>query len=226
MLLLNGLFPFAAALADASRARPGSVEHLGEVDLLADSTVGSKVVASPPVPKPNPNNKDAPVDGLDGRPKVGPFVEKNKPIAVVEDLTSGGNVVSDDVEGDKSSKGELDGWAVPETDYVMDDRPHDKASKKGPTGLEGGISEKERARKEKQEKGEAPQPKIPQKVLEKENPNTDSDSKHNGKSTEEHADQDAEGKFKPLEVSALVRSLFIAVLARMIALRPLQLLFD
>lgn len=212
LLLLTLSLPFSAAVADASRAKPGSVEQLGEpaVPKAGDASTASKTLASPPVPKPgDPNNKDAPVDGLDGRPKIGPFVDKKKPIAVVEDLTVGGKPISQDLV--KGGKDKLDGWLVPEPDSVMEDRPHDDATKKGPTGLEGGISEKDRERKEKEEKGEAPEPKVPARYPEKadagSSPGDYIDPKKYGnkdkekeKQKEEDAKKDTEGKFKPLEV--------------------------
>lgn len=210
-LILLFALPFASAVATA--APPGSVQHLSDEKL-------AKSPATPPVPKPvDTSNKDAPVDGLDGKPKVGPFVEKpKKPIAAVEDLTSGGKPISEDlVKGDKDK---MDGWAIPDQDSVMGDRGDRDDAKKGPTGTEGGISEKERERKAKEDKGDySSEPKIPwaqqrekerQKAKEmKETMHSDtkgeakageSKSKTGDKQKDQDAKKDTEGAFKPLEV--------------------------
>ncbi|KAF2398293.1 UPF0016-domain-containing protein [Trichodelitschia bisporula] len=95
--------------------------------------------------------KDAPVDGLDGKPHAGPFVGsegKKKPSNAVEDL--GG--VKKPVAGSSRERVLKDKWEVPPHDIpdsVMDDRDRD-APKRGPTGTEGGVSEKDRDRKAKE----------------------------------------------------------------------------
>lgn len=211
-LILLLALPFAAA-HEGTRATPGSVQH------LADDKI-SKTLASPPVPKPvDASNKDAPVDGLDGKPKVGPFIEKpKKPIAAVEDLTSGGRPISEDLV--KGNRDKMDGWAVPDQDSVMADRGDRDDSKKGPTGTEGGISEKERERKAKEEMGDySSEPKVPwaqQKEKEKQKAKEmketmqgdsavegkagESKSKSADKQKDQDAKKDTEGTFKPLEV--------------------------
>lgn len=78
--------------------------------------------------------KDAPVDGLDGKPHSGPFVDgsaepakrKTKEVVV------------------KSGEKKKD--TITEEDGVMNDKNR-QAPKKGTTGVEGGVSEKERDRK-------------------------------------------------------------------------------
>ena len=75
--------------------------------------------------KSDPGTKDAPVDGADGKPHAGPFVD---PI---------------DAETPSKSTKEATGSKqkpVPE-DGVMND-PHREAPKKGTTGTEGGVTEK------------------------------------------------------------------------------------
>jgi hypothetical protein len=94
-------------------------------------------------------NKDAPVDGKDGRPHEGPFVEteaergrKKAKASGDDELPSvGKKPAPKDVAGSDGL-----GHALPETnDGVMDD-PARVAPKEGTTGTEGGISEKSRER--------------------------------------------------------------------------------
>jgi hypothetical protein len=89
--------------------------------------------------------KDAPVDGKDGKPHAGPFVgtekEAKKPKSSSEDgeLVVGKEDVSDLVKAD--------GIKIPQVnDGVMDD-PNRELPKVGTTGTEGGVSEKDKARK-------------------------------------------------------------------------------
>ncbi|KAF1352457.1 hypothetical protein BDV97DRAFT_349502 [Delphinella strobiligena] len=99
--------------------------------------------------KPGVGTKDAPVDGLDGKPHAGPFVDiappekaKEKPLAAVEDLDK-------PVPTSLKKLQQAGGFSseVPEkNDGVMDDRNRE-APKKGTTGTEGGVSE--RTRKDK-----------------------------------------------------------------------------
>ncbi|KAH8661858.1 hypothetical protein BX600DRAFT_437295 [Xylariales sp. PMI_506] len=92
--------------------------------------------------------KDAPVDGKDGKPHDGPFVDPKtksdksdstnpeKKLAIVEDLAT------------DSSAFQAHGKDVTDIrdDSVMDD-PHRQPPKEGTTGTEGGVSEKDKARK-------------------------------------------------------------------------------
>lgn len=135
-LLLLLLPSLAASLAIDSKAKPGSVAQ------LADGDAATAVLPTRPVV----GTKDAPVDGLDGKPHAGPFVEsgKKKLPATVEDLGAGSGSLSDDLGAIAQKKKFDDGWAVPEReDSVMDDRVGEKP-RKGPTGTEGGVSEKDR----------------------------------------------------------------------------------
>ena len=94
--------------------------------------------------------KNAPVDGLDGKPHAGPWVavdsnpKKKKPVAGGEDI---GPKIPDSVarlekEGYGAHSSEQ-GWnLIPDkNDGVMDDANR-LAPKKGTTGTEGGVSEK------------------------------------------------------------------------------------
>ena len=77
--------------------------------------------------KQDQGTKDAPVDGADGKPHAGPFVE------AVENLQSKKEPKTDSASKDKSTV----------EDGVMND-PHRALPKKGTTGTEGGVTEKSR----------------------------------------------------------------------------------
>lgn len=143
-----------SSLAAGSRAKPGSVQQLAEGasdSYHAVDSVGAG--AGSPASKADVGTKDAPVDGLDGKPHAGPFVEssKKKP-AVVEDIEG--------VEsGSKEAKEKVlkDTWTIPEPDGVMDDIS-DRAAVKGPTGTEGGVSQKDKERLGKPLEEKVPDP--------------------------------------------------------------------
>ena len=100
--------------------------------------------------------KDAPVDGKDGRPHEGPFVEtaaererkKAKDSGEENRGTSGANKKPAPKDMTKGVS-HTEGWDshMPESnDGVMDD-PHRSGPKEGTRGTEGGISEKSRDKK-------------------------------------------------------------------------------
>ena len=146
-----------------------------EVVALADGKKLSSSTESPATPPSKPaidgvGTKDAPVDGKDGRPHLGPFVETSaerdrkkakesgdeaKVSKPLPSAISGGGAPSEDVRN------------MPETnDGVMDD-PNRTGPKEGTRGTEGGISEKNKDRKEgqadvgKSEKKPDPPKEIP-----------------------------------------------------------------
>ena len=97
--------------------------------------------------------KDAPVDGLDGKPHAGPWVEagtekdkkKSEDEADQTVLISSGKKPGPKPLAD--TKPVINDAAIPEVnDGVMDD-PNRASPKKGTTGTEGGVSEKDRDRK-------------------------------------------------------------------------------
>ena len=94
-------------------------------------------------PKPagdGPGTKDAPVDGKDGRPHLGPFIETG-----AERDRKKAKEAGEDVASIKPPPVDLPAGApkdTPETnDGVMDD-PHRTGPKEGTRGTEGGITEK------------------------------------------------------------------------------------
>jgi Ca2+/H+ antiporter, TMEM165/GDT1 family len=88
--------------------------------------------------------KDAPVDGKDGKPHAGPFVGSEK------DQKPKTGSLDGELVGGKVDGSELvipDGSKIPQVnDGVMDD-PNRQIPKQGTTGTEGGVSEKDKARK-------------------------------------------------------------------------------
>ncbi len=98
-----------------------------------------------PTSKADIGTKDAPVDGLDGKPHAGPFVDsekdRKKPKAASED----GELVTK--KPTPTDTPMVDGKPIPEVnDGVMND-PSRELPKQGTTGTAGGVSEKDQARK-------------------------------------------------------------------------------
>lgn len=114
--------------------------------------------------------KDAPVDGKDGRPHAGPFVET----AAARDRKKAKENGKSDVPTARKKprpkdkiKGESheSGWntAIPESnDGVMDD-PSRRGPKEGTRGTEGGISEKTRDKKLQENQDGVASEKVPEK---------------------------------------------------------------
>lgn len=90
--------------------------------------------------------KDAPVDGVDGRPHEGPFVEAENLRTTVSDSKKD----LPPLEGRPRDPTIIDGIKIPETnDGVMND-PNRAGPKEGTTGTSGGVSEKDQVRKAKE----------------------------------------------------------------------------
>ncbi|KAF1999668.1 UPF0016-domain-containing protein [Amniculicola lignicola CBS 123094] len=145
LLLLPTLQAFAATIAvdpDEQQVARAVVPEYSDINTLPAATGTPAFKAT----------KDAPVDGLDGKPHEGPFLGDDKPSlvqnekapAVVEDLAPGASreAISPSLQMTKEE------WAAlgAEADGVMDDK--NRASPQGNTGTEGGVSEKEKTRKE------------------------------------------------------------------------------
>jgi hypothetical protein len=193
-LLLLLLPSLAASLAIDSKAKPGSVAQ------LADGDAATAILPT----RPDVGTKDAPVDGLDGKPHAGPFVEsgKKKPPAAVEDLGAGSGSLSDDLGAIGQKKKFDDGWAVPEReDSVMDDRVGEKPNK-GPKGTEGGVSEKDRL---KLQAGEAKSGELKKPEQPKEAPPLPAGADEKvvkGKNKEKSGKKEAGGEEKPKQKGA------------------------
>ena len=108
--------------------------------------------------------KDAPVDGKDGRPHLGPFVETSAERDRKKAKESGDEKPKPpSKEGSKGASSE-DGWKMPETnDGVMDD-PNRTGPKEGTRGTEGGISEKTKEGKEEKKGDSEKKPDPPKEI--------------------------------------------------------------
>jgi hypothetical protein len=153
LLLLPAL---AASLAVDTKGKAGSVEQ------LADSPDSRQIDSIIPT-KPDKGTKDAPVDGLDGKPHAGPFVydtkDRKKLEPKVEDLAS--SKFSDEIY-----KARDEGWEIPDrVDSVMTDREGERKGKSSVDGTEGGVSEKDRKKAESGSDKEEKRPAGPKEVL-------------------------------------------------------------
>ncbi|KAF4583112.1 Transmembrane protein [Ophiocordyceps camponoti-floridani] len=136
-LLLLLLLPLlVSSLAGSLKPEPATVSH-------------ARVEPRHYVP-----TKEAPVDGRDGKPHTGPFVEK----------TDSDRTGLPPLRGRPEDPTVVDGIKIPKSnDGVMFDRNRERPLE-GTTGTEGGVSEKDKARKEKEgQTGERTvgQPKSP-----------------------------------------------------------------
>ncbi|KAK3941905.1 putative transmembrane protein pft27 protein [Diplogelasinospora grovesii] len=162
---------------------------------IADSSTSAK--------KYDVGTKDAPVDGKDGKPHEGPFVD-------YEPKSSDPTKELPTMKGRPVDPTVIDGKKIPESnDGVMDDKNR-PGPKQGTTGTGGGVSEKDKERKKKEgttgEKVEnRPQtpkeaPPLPhsdqEKILrEKEGKDSKDKSKSSGKASE-----DVSGLEKPSDL--------------------------
>lgn len=153
------LFLFSSlAVAASIDTKPGSVQHL-----QSDKNLPSKKpdLAAAPDARPGVGTKDAPVDGLDGKPHAGPFVDstKKKNPQQVEDIPANSGIIS------KENKEKVlsDTFDTPEDDGVMSD-VSDRGQPTGPTGTEGGVTQKDREKKEKGAAGQEKRPEAPKEA--------------------------------------------------------------
>lgn len=144
---LSPLLVFAApgtSSSDLSRER-APLESNGGGSPTATIPLGQ--LSLKPTSKVDVGTKDAPVDGKDGKPHAGPFVEYEKDRKKQASTTEDGELVTNKPTTLKDAPGELDGKPIPEVnDGVMND-PSRELPKQGTTGTEGGVSEKDKARK-------------------------------------------------------------------------------
>ncbi|EHK42923.1 hypothetical protein TRIATDRAFT_131026 [Trichoderma atroviride IMI 206040] len=119
--------PAAAAVANSERDTiPGDV---------ADAAILNGRLGVP--------TKDAPVDGKDGKPHLGPFVETDGKVST----ETKGESDLPTLKGRPKDPTVVDGKKIPESnDGVMFDKNREKPQD-GTTGTEGGVSEKDKARK-------------------------------------------------------------------------------
>ncbi|KAH6874923.1 hypothetical protein B0T10DRAFT_200251 [Thelonectria olida] len=150
--------------------------------------------------------KDAPVDGKDGKPHLGPFVD-----------TDGTKRGSDStqkslppLDGRPDDPTVVDGKRIPESnDGVMFDKNRDYAAQ-GKTGLEGGMTEKSKARKAEEDrtgekvvtqppppKEQPPLPHSEEKKIQTAKGNAEDEDTSTMKSSEKTTDADYTGLDKP-----------------------------
>lgn len=134
--LLSLVFLLLTVTVLASALQPGTPSDSQEPRLLPrDPPVDRDSSSSQRPNKQDIGTKDAPVDGADGKPHKGPFVEyeqsRKKSSAFID--------TEKPIRQDRSRKLAEDG--------VMNDRNRD-SPKKGTTGTERGVSEKSREREE------------------------------------------------------------------------------
>ncbi|KAI2816695.1 hypothetical protein CBS115989_6623 [Aspergillus niger] len=138
-LLLFLLPALPVALTDPSSADNGAKDSLlAEREALTPNAVEIDAAAAP---KPAKGTLDAPIDGKDGRPHAGPWVETS----AERDRKKTGSTTLSEEKAKTDPKAEQlgpDGNPIPySNDGVMDD-PHRTGPKEGTRGTEGGVSEK------------------------------------------------------------------------------------
>ncbi|KAG9229873.1 putative GCR1-dependent translation factor 1 [Amylocarpus encephaloides] len=158
-LLLLLLPSLAAAISPAAQENIGGTgtKNTPAVDAKVDPKATS-VVDLNSKPKFEIGTKDAPVDGKDGKPHAGPWVgtekdpkkDQKKDAKKSSETKEEAELVLAPGKTDTKKLKNPDGTKIPEVnDGVMDD-PHRQPPKEGTTGTEGGVSEKDKARKAKE----------------------------------------------------------------------------
>lgn len=133
-----------ASLVTSSLLRPRGLVSGGAIEVkatLTDDKTTKPTTSLPAKPADGIGTKDAPVDGKDGKPHSGPFVETS-----AERDRKKAKEAGDDVDVKKPAPKVIPSGApkdnLPESnDGVMDD-PNRKGPKDGTRGTEGGITEK------------------------------------------------------------------------------------
>ncbi|KAI9800729.1 MAG: hypothetical protein M1833_003145 [Piccolia ochrophora] len=147
VLLLFSTFMSAFALtatesaSAVERADPPTAREEAPSELPSNLLTPAKNAKS----KAELGTKDAPVDGQDGKPHAGPWVESGSASPDEKKPQAGGD--EEPLINKKPKPRPLADPVIPEVnDGVMDD-PHRESPKKGTTGTEGGVTEKDRDRK-------------------------------------------------------------------------------
>ncbi|KAH8908244.1 UPF0016-domain-containing protein [Coniochaeta sp. PMI_546] len=141
LLLIPSLAASVALASSSSDARDARADtDIGAAAAFQESTNSGSTTGK----KYDVGTKDAPVDGKDGRPHEGPFVE-------IENLRKGetGESKKDrpPLKDRPNDPTMVDGQKIPESnDGVMFDKDRPKP-KEGTTGTAGGVSEKDKTRK-------------------------------------------------------------------------------
>lgn len=134
-LLLLLLPAFATALGDP-------IGDARDLDTSAIIAAGEAAGIVDPSDRRETPTKDAPVDGKDGKPHLGPFVGS--------DSTGNGDQGLPPLKGRPDDYTVVDGKKIPKTnDGVMFDKNRDRPQE-GTTGTEGGVTQKDKTRKERE----------------------------------------------------------------------------
>lgn len=142
------VLPSLALVTSALDSRPAKDAHAAGVDGASPQAPLDSTLT--PSKKYEVGTKDAPVDGKDGMPHEGPFVtlDKGRKKTDTNEVPE-----SNPLSTTKEKPAEpivIDGKEIPESnDGVMDD-PNRLPPKQGTTGTEGGVSQKDKAKKAKE----------------------------------------------------------------------------
>ncbi|KAI0118195.1 hypothetical protein GGR51DRAFT_206660 [Nemania sp. FL0031] len=174
--LLVLLLPSLALSSSTGRTKSSKTSEIVDVDsVLGDSPSIDSTVSSSSKTRVDVGTKIAPVDGKDGMPHDGPFVSlsdkgRRKGADVAIDADEDLATDSRDLPSLKNRPADptiIDGRKIPESnDGVMDD-PHRKPPRRGTTGTEGGVSQKDKARKAKEGKTGEKAEMVPETPKEK-----------------------------------------------------------
>lgn len=165
-LLVLQLLPIIQSVSSDHLHSLGSKKGRATVSTQGSDRLTSTgaVTVSKPTSASSLGTKDAPVDGKDGRPHQGPFVET----AAERDRKKAKESGEDEVPPSTKKPTPKDGWnaAMPESnDGVMDD-PDRKGPKEGTRGTEGGISKKNSDKKAQENADGLKSEKTPEKPKE------------------------------------------------------------
>lgn len=148
-LVLLGLPALTAAVATVVDVGSYNNAVVREDNYIPSATIGGQLSGLKPTSLAAIGTKDAPVDGNDGKPHAGPFVDRLKPEPTLAALENELAVPASKatLKGAPEDITYHEGQKIPETnDGVMDDAER-SLPKQGTTGTEGGVSQKERDRK-------------------------------------------------------------------------------
>lgn len=146
-LLLLVLPALAIAAAVPTETTDSGIAVARDENYIPATLIGAQLAGQKPTSLAGVGTKDAPVDGKDGKPHAGPFVDRTKPDPTVSKAAPSESKLAIKLAGQPDDITYHDGQKIPESnDGVMNDleRPAPKA---GTTGLEGGVSQKDQERK-------------------------------------------------------------------------------
>jgi hypothetical protein len=146
LVLLVPSLVAAAAIAGDSSDTPTPTNR--EIPPSA-TELGAQIAGQKPTSLGLHGTKDAPVDGKDGKPHAGPFVDsdrkKPEPTGASDELVEAKKQTP--LKGAPEDITMVDGQKIPDVnDGVMND-PERQLPKDGTTGTEGGVSQKDKDRK-------------------------------------------------------------------------------